>query len=346
MNLVLAHCQLQGGEGAEAAVSGVGVNWGAIASHPMEPHIVVNLLKENVSAFSGTDIEVMVGIPNDQLKKLSKDLDHAEDWVKQNVSKHAHDEGVNIRRQNKGDHGALNDDVYESSFNKPSDGSFRKNIYDVMKQLVKFLDEKKSPFLVNIYSFLNLYQNEDFPKDYAFFEGHGKSTDDKNAHYTNMFYQGFLKKMASNKGTLLHPGPVNSYLVSLFDENMKSVAPDDFERHWGIFHYDGKPEFPIDFSGKGEDKMPIGTKGVRYQEQKWCVLKSNANRSELGGYLSYACAGGDCTSLGNLDASGNASYAFNQYFQINDQSVEACDFEGVATIASKENVFFPCINHQ
>ena len=97
MNLVLAHCQLQGGEGAEAAVSGVGVNWGAIASHPMEPHIVVNLLKENVSAFSGTDIEVMVGIPNDQLKELSKDQDNAEDWVKQNVSKHAHDEGVNIR---------------------------------------------------------------------------------------------------------------------------------------------------------------------------------------------------------------------------------------------------------
>ncbi|KAG5136630.1 hypothetical protein JHK82_021361 [Glycine max] len=363
MNLVLAHCQLQGGEGAEAAVSGVGVNWGAIASHPMEPHIVVNLLKENVSAFSGTDIEVMVGIPNDQLKKLSKDLDHAEDWVKQNVSKHAHDEGVNIRRQNKGDHGALNDDVYESSFNKPSDGSFRKNIYDVMKQLVKFLDEKKSPFLVNIYSFLNLYQNEDFPKDYAFFEGHGKSTDDKNAHYTNMFDANLdtlvwpLKK-TGHPNVSISVGEIGCQLmvtktrmikmqtVSLFDENMKSVAPDDFERHWGIFHYDGKPEFPIDFSGKGEDKMPIGAKGVRYQEQKWCVLKSNANRSELGGYLSYACAGGDCTSLGNLDASGNASYAFNQYFQINDQSVEACDFEGVATIASKENVFFPCINHQ
>lgn len=110
MILVLAHCQLQGGEGAEA-VSGIGVNWGAIASHPMDPPIVVNLLKDNgikkvklfdadswtVSAFSGTDIEVMVGIPNDQLKELSKDQDNAEDWVKQNVSKHAHDEGVNIR---------------------------------------------------------------------------------------------------------------------------------------------------------------------------------------------------------------------------------------------------------
>ncbi|KAL5188483.1 Glucan endo-1,3-beta-glucosidase 8 [Glycine soja] len=445
MILVLAHCQLQGGEGAEA-VSGIGVNWGAIASHPMDPPIVVNLLKDNgikkvklfdadswtVSAFSGTDIEVMVGIPNDQLKELSKDQDNAEDWVKQNVSKHVHDGGVNIRYVSVGNEPflksyngsfvgitfpamenvqkaidkaglgdkikvttALNADVYESNSNKPSDGNFRKDIYGVMKQIVKFLDEKKSPFLVNIYPFLSLYQNEDFPEDYAFFEGHGKSTDDKNAHYTNMFdanldtlvwslkkighpnvsicvgeigwptdgdknandknanrfYQGFLKKMASKKGTPLHPGPVNTYLFSLFDENMKSVAPGDFERHWGIFRYDGKPKFPIDFSGKGEDKMPIGAKGVRYQEHKWCVLKNNANKSALGGSLSYACAGGDCTSLcpgcscGNLDASGNASYAFNQYFQINDQSVEACDFEGLATIVSKDpskgDCYFP-----
>ena len=50
-------------------------------------------------------------------------------------------------------------------------------------------------------------------------------------------------------------------------------------------------------------------------------------------------------SCGNLDASGNASYAFNQYFQINDQSVEACDFEGLATIVSKDpskgDCYFP-----
>ncbi|RDY05623.1 Glucan endo-1,3-beta-glucosidase 8, partial [Mucuna pruriens] len=443
MILVLAHCQLKGGEGAGALPS-IGINWGSMASHPINPLIGVNLLKDNgikkvkifdadswtVSAFSGTDIEVMVGIPNDQLKKLSKDKDHAEDWVRNNVSKHMHDGGVNIRYVSVGNEAflksyngsyeritfpamenvqkaidkagfgdkikvttALNVDVYESGSNKPSDGAFRKDIYDVMKQIVNFLDEKKSPFLVNIYPFLSLYQNEDFPKDYAFFDGHSKTTDDKNAHYTNMFdanldtlvwslkklghpnvsitigeigwptdghkdaninnakrfYQGFLKKIQSKKGSPLHPGPMNAYLFSLFDENMKSIAPGNFERHWGIFGYDGKPKFPIDFSGQGQDKLPIGAKGVIYQERKWCVLERNANKNLLSNSVGYACANGDCTSLGpgcscsHLDEAGNASYAFNQYFQINDQSVEACDFSGLATIVMNDPSTRDCI---
>ncbi|XP_057419380.1 glucan endo-1,3-beta-glucosidase 8-like [Lotus japonicus] len=444
MVLVLAHCQLQDGEGADT-VQGIGVNWGAIASHPMDPPIVVNMLKDNgikkiklfdadswtVSAFSGTDIEVMVGIPNDQLKKLSKSKDDAEDWVKHNVSKHMHDGGVNIRYVSVGNEAfltsyngsyigitfpamvniqkaidkaglgdkvkvttAINADVYESGSNKPSDGNFRKDIYDVMKQIVQFLDERNSPFVVNIYPFLSLYQNADFPSDFAFFDSTGKTIDDKNAHYSNMFdanldtliwslkklghpnvtivigeigwptdgdknansnnakkfYQGFLKKMANKKGSPLHPGPMTAYLFSLMDENQKSIAPGDFERHWGIFRYDGKPKFPVDFSGKGEDKMPVAAKGVRYQEHKWCVLKKDVkNMSTLDGPLSYACAGGDCTSLGTdcscgkLSAAGNASYAFNQYFQINDQSVEACDFDGLATIVTEDPSQGSCI---
>ena len=108
--IVLARCQQQGGQGAET-VPGVGVNWGLLATNPIDPNIVVNMIKDNgikmvkifdtdpwiLGAFSGTDIEVMVGIPNDQLKKLSKSVDEAEDWVKHNVSKHMHDGGVNIR---------------------------------------------------------------------------------------------------------------------------------------------------------------------------------------------------------------------------------------------------------
>jgi hypothetical protein len=106
--IVLAHCQQ--GSGQEV-VQGVGVNWGLLATNPIDPHIVVNMIKDNgikrvkifdtdpwiLGAFSGTNIEVMVGIPNDQLKKLSKDMDEAEDFVKHNVSKHMHDGGVNIR---------------------------------------------------------------------------------------------------------------------------------------------------------------------------------------------------------------------------------------------------------
>jgi len=485
--------QGQGGQGQEQggqreALPDIGVNWGEISSHPLDPPIVVNLLKENgisriklfdadpwvVSAFSGSDIEVMVGIPNEMLKKLSKHKDKAEDWVKHNVTKQVNG-GVNIRcvyiyiipshktlivlyfpklisfhqslqslhfheifvlvltttthiyqqcryvsvgnepflksynnsfvgttlpamrniqralsKAGFGDQikvtTALNADVYESATDKPSDGSFRKDIADLMKDIVTFLEENKSPFLVNIYPFLSLYQNEGFPKDYAFFDGNAKGTDDKNTHYSNMFdanldtlvwslkkvghpnvtivigevgwptdgdksatnenakrfYQGYLKKMANKKGSPLHPQTVVTYLFSLTDEDQKSVAPGDFERHWGIFTYDGKPKFSVDFSGKGQDQMPVAAKGVIYQQQQWCVLKRNSSKKNLQPSFTYACLHGDCTSLGagrscaSLDEAGNASYAFNQFFQINDQSVEACDFNGLAQIVTED----------
>ncbi|XP_004504006.1 glucan endo-1,3-beta-glucosidase 8-like [Cicer arietinum] len=438
MIIVIAKCQQEGDGHRSETVSGVGVNWGLLATNPLDPSIVVNMLKDNgikrvkifdtdpwiLGAFTGTDIELMVGIPNDQLKKLSHSMDFAKDWVKHNVSKHMHDGGVKIRYVSVGNEAflksyngsyikttfpamqniqtaldkagfgdkikvttALNADVYESSSDKPSGGNFRADIHDVMKQIVQFLDERKSPFLVNIYPFLSLYQNEDFPQDYAFFDSSSRTINDNNHQYTNVFeanfdtlvwslkkvghpdvsimvgeigwptdgdkranlnnakrfYNGFLKKMASKKGSPLRPGPMNVYLFSLVDENLKSVLPGNFERHWGIFRYDGKPKFSIDLSGRGEDKMPIGAKGVRYLENKWCVLRKEVkNMSEVYGAVSYACALGDCTSLGtgcscsNLDVAGNTSFSFNQFFQMNEQSVEACDFNGLATIVTQD----------
>ncbi|AES72750.1 putative glucan endo-1,3-beta-D-glucosidase [Medicago truncatula] len=433
--VLLAYGTLHCVQGADS-IPGLGINWGALASNPMDPNIVANMLKDNgikkvklfdadpwiVSAFSG-DFEVMVGIPNDQLSKFAGSLGDAEDWVKENLTKHLHNGGVNIRyvavgnepfltsygdkyvkktfpaMQNiqkaidKAGHGevkvttALNADVYESQTNKPSDGDFRDNIRDVMKQIIQFLHEKKSPFLVNIYPFLSLYQSEGFPEDFAFFGTHSMTISDKNAQYSNVFdanldtlawalkksgysdikivvgeigwptdgnknanvnnakrfYQGFLKNMASKKGTPMLPGHMDAYLFSLFDENLKSIDPGNFERHWGIYRYDGKPKFPIDFSGKGEEKLPQSAKGVRYQEHKWCVLNADVkNMSLIPPALDYACAGADCTSLGygcscgNLGLAGNASFAFNQFFQTRDQSVEACDFNGLGSIVTQD----------
>lgn len=49
------------------------------------------------------------------------------------------------------------------------------------------------------------------------------------------FYDGFFKKMATNKGTPLYPYTIEYYLFSFTDENGKSIEPGDFERHWGMF---------------------------------------------------------------------------------------------------------------
>ncbi|KAE8787502.1 Glucan endo-1,3-beta-glucosidase 8 [Hordeum vulgare] len=88
---------------------------------------------------------------------------------------------------------------------------------------------------------------------------------DKNANvkYAQKFYDGFMKKLARNVGTPLRPGRMDAYLFALTDENQKSVLPGPFERHWGLFTYDGKPKFPMDLSGFGQNRYPArGRRGA------------------------------------------------------------------------------------
>lgn len=91
----------------------VGVNWGSQASHPLLPGIVARMLNDNgikkvklfdadawtISAFAGSSIEVMVGIPNSQLHDLASSHDNARDWVQKNITRHIRNDngGVDIR---------------------------------------------------------------------------------------------------------------------------------------------------------------------------------------------------------------------------------------------------------
>lgn len=284
----------------------------------------------------------------------------------------------------------LNADVYNSPVNSPfpSAGRFRSDINGLMTEIVQFLSKNNAPFTVNIYPFLSLYGNDNFPFDYAFFDGAsnpvvdigtgiqytnvfdanfdtlvsslkavglgdmpilvgevGWPTDgDKNGNAGNAyrFYNGLLPRLAANKGTPLRPGFIEVYLFSLLDEDGKSIAPGNFERHWGIFGYDGQPKFAIDLSGQGQNKLLVGAQNVQYLPQKWCMFNPNAkDLSKLADNIDYACTFSDCTALGygsscnNLDANGNASYAFNMYFQVQNQDEMACNFQGLATMTSQ-----------
>ncbi|KAL6552208.1 hypothetical protein OROGR_008362 [Orobanche gracilis] len=429
-------------------VEGLGVNWGTQASQNLHPRIIAQLLKDNkiskvklfdsdpwtVKFFAGTGIEVMLGIPNNQLRSLAKDYGKAKEWVKHNVTKHLYDGGVDIRYVAVGnepfltsyngsnlettfpalkniqralnEHGLSdkikttipqNADVYDSGTDGPSSGQFRSDIRDLMSQIVQFFQDNDSPFLVNIYPFLSLYQNPNFPIEFAFFDGGAKPVNDNGISYTNMldanldtlvwslrkvgapkvkiiigeigwptdgnvnanmdmakrFYDGFFKKMKSGHGSPLYKDNLDYYLFSLTDENQKSVAPGDFERHWGIFRYDGQPKFPIDITGNGDDdKMPVAAKYVQYLESRWCVFNTDIkNMDTVSRNMDYACSNGDCTSLrtgsscSHLDEHQRISYAFNNYFQMNSQDVESCKFEGLARItyenASTGSCLFP-----
>ncbi|KAJ8564576.1 hypothetical protein K7X08_001036 [Anisodus acutangulus] len=351
---------------------------------------------DTLKALGKSGLEVMVGIPNDMLSTMGS-LKAAEKWVSKNVSAHISNNNVNIRYVAVGNEPylttyngtylkttlpamqniqtalvkaglgnqvkvtcPLNADVYESSSSLPSGGDFRADIHGYVSQLVKFLRDNGCPFTINIYPFISLYIDPNFPVEYAFFDGNATPLNDGGTIYTNMFdanhdtlvwalqKNGDLTKDSCSiyqqeKGTPMRPGPVDAYLFSLIDEDAKSIQPGNFERHWGILTYDGLPKYILNLGTTNLGSL-VPARSVKYLERKWCVLKPNAkvDDPQIAPSMSYACGLADCTSLGyqtscgGLDARGNISYAFNSYYQINNQLDDACKFQGLGTVTKSD----------
>ncbi|KAG8375298.1 hypothetical protein BUALT_Bualt10G0085800 [Buddleja alternifolia] len=374
-----------------------------------------------LSALGGSGIEVMVGIPNEMLATLASSMSAADRWVERNVSAHVSSNNVDIKYVAVGNEPflstyngtflsttlpalqniqaalikaglgnrvkvtvPLNADVYQSSTEQPSTGDFRPGIHDEMLQIVSFLSQNGGPFTINIYPFISLYNDANFPVDYAFFDGFSSPIDDNGRTYTNVFdanydtlvwtlqkngfdnmtiivgeigwptdgdrnanigyaqrfNQGFMSHM--NRGTPMRPVPVDAYLFSLIDEDRKSIQPGNFERHWGIFNYDGTPKYNLSL-GSNSGGL-VRASNVHYLPRRWCVLSPSANLQDpqIALSVSYACDRADCTSLGygtscaNLDAQGNISYAFNSYYQINNQLETACRFPNLSVITTND----------
>ena len=162
------------------------------------------------------------------------------------------------------------------------------------------------------------------------------------------FNNAIAAHMLSGVGTPLRPNvQIGGFLFALLDEDMKSTLPGTFERHWGIFHSDGSIKYNLDLSGKGN---PNGTlvpaSGVVHLPSQWCVVKPGANSSRIAAALMYACGGDktvDCTPTGpggscyfSGNVSGIASYGFNSYYQLQNQSQAACAFGGVGEIVTSD----------
>ncbi|KAM7275361.1 hypothetical protein ACFE04_017227 [Oxalis oulophora] len=420
----------------------IGVNWGTRATHPLPAADVVKMLQDNgfnklklfeydediMTALSGTNIQVMLGLPNYMLDIISSSPDAAHSWVQQNLTSYFFNGGVNIKYVAVGNEPFLtayngtylhitlpalkniqkainnaglgsqvkatvpfNADIYFSPDSNPvpSSGDFRPEVRDLTIEILDYLHLNEAPFTVNIYPFLSLYSNDYFPMDFAFFDGMKKPvidgklvynnvfdanldtlvsalskagypdieivvgevgwpTDgDKNAniHKAKKFNQGLIRHVLSGKGSPARPGNIEVYLFSLIDEDAKSIAPGNFERHWGIFEFDGKPKYELDLSGSMRNKGLSAVDGIKYLERQWCLLDSEAaayDSSMLPDSVNYACSLSDCTALGygsscsHLSRQGNASYAFNMYYQLNDQHDWACDFSGLATVTDND----------
>ncbi len=71
-----------------------------------------------------------------------------------------------------------------------------------------------------------------------------------NLQFAQSFMSELVKHMLSGTGTPLRPGVLDGYLFSLLDEDAKSILPGPFERHWGIFNYDGSLKYTLDLTGR------------------------------------------------------------------------------------------------
>ncbi|XP_044497511.1 glucan endo-1,3-beta-glucosidase 5 [Mangifera indica] len=152
------------------------------------------------------------------------------------------------------------------------------------------------------------------------------------------FNQGLINHVLSNKGTPLRPGapPMDIYLFSLLDEGAKSVLPGNFERHWGIFSFDGQAKYPLNL-GLG-NKILKNARNVQYLPSRWCVASPSHDLSDVANHVKLACSVADCTTLdyggscNGIGAKGNISYAFNSYYQLQMQNERSCDFDGLGMI--------------
>ncbi|GAB2287541.1 hypothetical protein Dimus_021916 [Dionaea muscipula] len=368
-------------------------------------------------ALKGSGIQVMIGIPNELLSAIASSSAASDLWTRQNVSAFVVRGGVDIRYIAVGNEPFLtsysgqfqsyvmpallnlqqslvkanlagyiklvvpcNADAYESSL--PSQGTFRPELTQIMTQLVSFLNSNGSPFVVNIYPFLSLYGNSDFPQDYAFFDGTNHAVvDGPNVYYnafdgnfdtlaaalnrigygqipivigeigwptdgvlsanltaSRVFNQGLINHVLSNKGTPLRPGipPMDVYLFSLFDEGAKSTLPGNFERHWGIFSFDGQAKYRLNLGLS--NGLLKNAEDVRYLPSRWCIANPSKDLSTAANHLKLACSAADCTTLDNggscsaIGAKGNISYAFNSYYQVQKQKLQSCDFDGLGMV--------------
>lgn len=85
----------------------------------------------------------------------------------------------------------LNADVYQTDTSLPSGGDFRSDIHSLMLSIIKFLSDNGGALTINIYPFLSLQADPDFPKEYAFFNNTAKPVVDGSISYTNVLDANF-----------------------------------------------------------------------------------------------------------------------------------------------------------
>ncbi|KAK3017100.1 hypothetical protein RJ639_006950 [Escallonia herrerae] len=216
---------------APAAAAPIGICYGIVANNLPPPSDVVNLLKSNeisrvrlfnadpeaLKPFSGTGIQLMIGVPNEILPSLaSSPITTSIEWFQSNIF--AYISPNQIRYLAVGNEVFLKDPFYTphvvpamanlrqalgldesiklssshaasilSNSYPPSAGAFDPNIRPVMVPLLQFLRDSGSPLMVNVYPYFSYVNNPQYVwLDYALFRSQ-EAERDQNLVYDNLF---------------------------------------------------------------------------------------------------------------------------------------------------------------
>jgi hypothetical protein len=188
---------------------------GLYKANGIERMRIFNPNPETLQALRGSNIELIVGVVNEDIENLAKNAASANDWVQINVRNYLPDVrfryiavGNEIRPNDaaapyvlpamQNIHAALASEEIKvsmvidlslmgSSF-PPSAGSFSEAASSYMKPIIAFLATTGAPLLANVYPYFSyIGDTQSISLDYALFTAPGVVVRDGNLDYQNLF---------------------------------------------------------------------------------------------------------------------------------------------------------------
>ncbi|XP_075633980.1 glucan endo-1,3-beta-glucosidase-like [Castanea sativa] len=317
----------------DAAAQSIGVNYGTIADNLPPATDVITLYTTNgigkmrifdpnqatLQALKGSNIEVIVGVVNNDLQGLATSLATANTWVQTNIIPYpdvkisyiaagneikpsdplAQYVGPAIQNLNNAITASnlqikvstvIDMSLLGNSF-PPSAGSFSDSASSYINAIVSILVSTNAPLLANVYPYFSYTSDPTNIKlEYALFTSPGVVVQDGNLGYQNLFdaildslYSALEKIGGANltvivtesgwpsdgdsgvaativnagtyyknlishvkNGTPKKPGPLETYLFAMFDEDQK--GPAETEKHFGLFSPTKEPKYQLTFT--------------------------------------------------------------------------------------------------
>ena len=317
----------------DAAAQSIGVNYGIVADNLPPATDVITLYNTNgigkmrifdpnqatLQALKGSNIEVIVGVVNNDLQGLATSPAAANTWVQTNIIPYP---DVKISYIAAGNEIKPSDPLAQyvgpaiqnlknaitasnlqikvstvidmsllgNSF-PPSAGAFSDSASSYINAIVSILASTNAPLLANVYPYFAYTSDPTNIKlEYALFTSPGVVVQDGNLGYQNLFdavldslYSALEKIGGANltvivtetgwpsdgdsgvaatvdnagtyyknlishvkNGTPKKPGPLETYLFAMFDEDQK--GPAETEKHFGLFSPTKEPKYQLTFT--------------------------------------------------------------------------------------------------